>query len=227
MQTLPYRIFVQARMSSARFPGKMLADLLGQPLISHVVNRLTAAGLGGHVVVLTSVEPSDDPLADHVERRCGVPVFRGELRDVAKRFRDALDAFSCEWVVRINGDSPLIDGGLIGFMLKQDRTGFDLISNVFRRTFPPGQSVECIRASALSGLRDKTLTEEDREHVTPYFYRHATEYRLKSIVSTKDFAATAMRLVVDTPEDLREIAGLIRDNSPPLSDFSAFATVEI
>jgi len=213
-------------MSSARFPGKMLADLLGQPLISHVINRLVAAGLGGHLVVLTSDEPSDDPLVDHVMRYCSVPVFRGNLGDVARRFCDAVEAYPCEWIVRINGDSPLIDGGLVSYMMQQERTGFDLVSNVVRRTFPPGQSVECIRAEALVGLCDKALTDDDREHVTPYFYRHAAAYRIKSVVSTKEFTTSAYRFVVDTREDLLALGELIRANAQATSGFATFAKVE-
>src|SRR5436190_24302869 len=98
------RAFVQARMSSSRFPGKVLAPLHGQPLIRHVLERLAAVLPEQCIVVATSREASDDPLAAYLAT-LGVPVYRGELENVVGRFQRCLEAFPCEWLVRISADS--------------------------------------------------------------------------------------------------------------------------
>ena len=44
---------VQARMSSSRMPGKVLKDLNGEPMLSHVVKNCKAA-LGGLPVIVAT-----------------------------------------------------------------------------------------------------------------------------------------------------------------------------
>jgi spore coat polysaccharide biosynthesis protein SpsF len=59
--------FVQARMSSRRLPGKVLQPLAGRPALERVVERLGRASGLDEVVVLTSTDPSDDPVAELAE----------------------------------------------------------------------------------------------------------------------------------------------------------------
>ncbi len=195
------RIFIQARMSSARFPGKMLAPFRGRPLIAQVLERFKGTDLHARVVVLTSTEPTDDPLADYVERHCNVPVFRGDLENVVGRFRAAIAQFPCEWFVRISGDSPLIDVSLVQAVIGFADERHDVVSNVVRRTFPPGQSVECIRSGAFCGLDAGELTPDQREHVTKVFYDRRHDWRVRSVVCSDPDWANA-RMVVDHLDDL-------------------------
>jgi spore coat polysaccharide biosynthesis protein SpsF len=217
-----YRIFIQARMSSARFPGKMLAPFRGRPLIAQVLGRFRETDLWGHLVVLTSSDASDDPLADFVVNRCGVPVFRGDLDDVVGRFQSALSEHPCPWFVRISGDSPLIDPALVQAMIDLCAPDYDLVSNVVRRTFPPGQSVECVRSETFRILRSVELTLDQREHVTRVFYERPGTWRVRSVTSTRPEKAST-RMVVDTIEDLRDLEA--RDNFSPA--FAALAMPEV
>src|SRR5882724_9596674 len=54
---------IQARMGSSRFPGKVLEDLWGRPMLWHVVNRVRKAKRVGKVVVATTDLAVDDPIA--------------------------------------------------------------------------------------------------------------------------------------------------------------------
>jgi spore coat polysaccharide biosynthesis protein SpsF len=201
---MDYRIFIQARMSSARFPGKMLAPFRGRPLIAQVLQRFRELDLRAGVVVLTSVDPTDDPLADFVENRCAVPVFRGELDNVVARFQSALAENPCEWFVRISGDSPLIDASLVQAMIQLSGRGHDVVSNVVRRTFPPGQSVECVRSDVFCALNARDLTPDQREHVTKVFYDRPDDWRLRSVICEAPEWAD-VRMVVDHVDDLRAL----------------------
>src|SRR5260370_20368833 len=198
---MTHRIFIQARMSSARFPGKMLAPFRGHPLIAQVLERFREFDLHSRVVVLTSVDPTDDPLADFVANRCALPVFRGELDNVVARFQSALAEFPCEWFVRISGDSPLIDASLVQAMIQLSGRGHDVVSNVVRRTFPPGQSVECVRSDVFRSLNSNDLTPDQREHVTKVFYDRPGDWRLCSVIC-EDPEWAGVRMVVDHLADL-------------------------
>ena len=71
-------IFVQARMSSSRLPGKVLFDLGGKVVLSWVVDRCLQARFAKQVVVLTSEERSDDSIASYC-RAENIEFFRGLL----------------------------------------------------------------------------------------------------------------------------------------------------
>ncbi len=189
-------------MSSSRFPGKMLAPFCGRPLIAQVLERFREFDLYSRVVVLTSVDPTDDPLADFVANRCAVPVVRGDLENVVARFQSALREHPCEWFVRISGDSPLIDASLVQAMIQFSDRDHDVVSNVVRRTFPSGQSVECIRSDVFRALDSSELAPDQREHVTKVFYDRPNHWRLRSVIC-EDPAWAGVSMVVDSLDDLR------------------------
>jgi spore coat polysaccharide biosynthesis protein SpsF len=199
-----YVIVVQARMSSARFPGKVLASLHGTPILAHVLNRLSQAAPLADVLVATSDQVSDDPVAAYAPT-LGVAVVRGPLDDVLERFRMCARLRPRRWIGRINADSPLLDATVVRRVLEA-RAGepVDLVTTVFPRTFPVGQNVELIRTDALMRLRDDELTAQDREHVTQFFYRHPDRFSIRNIESTEP-SRSGESVAVDTLDDLRRL----------------------
>jgi spore coat polysaccharide biosynthesis protein SpsF len=195
------RVFIQARMSSSRFPGKSLAPLAGKPLLAHVVSNVsTVVGLK-QVVVLTSVEASDDPLAAYAERCLGVATHRGDLQNVVLRFQRGLEMYPCEWFVRVCGDSPLIEPALINAMITRVRPEDDLVTNVATRTFPPGQSVEILKSSTFLSIDTNGLSPAEKEHVTAHYYSRPDRYTINALRSAKPELAR-QPMVVDTVKDL-------------------------
>ncbi len=174
------------------------------PLVAQVLSRIAHALPGLPVVVLTSEAESDDPLVSYLER-CGVDVFRGPLEDVFERFRQALDRFPGEWVLRLSADSPLLDARVLRAVVGQSAAiDADLVTTISPRTFPRGHNAELIRASALRRIDASTLTEDDREHVTPVFYRQPERFRIVNIASGHPELAQ-QSLAVDTLDDLRRL----------------------
>lgn len=187
-------------MSSRRFPGKVLAPFRGTPLVAHVVAAARAVGGIRRVVVATSTERSDDPLAAFLDAE-GIPVFRGPLDDVFARFRAYVEGSDCDWILRVSADSPLLDSTVLRRLLDHpDQERSDLVTTTYPRTFPRGQNGELIRASTLLSIDPAELTPEDREHVTPFYYRHPERFRIAGVRSTQPPGAVS--LAVDTVEDL-------------------------
>ncbi len=196
-------------MSSRRFPGKVLAPFRGRPLISHVVNAVTRALPSAMAVVVTSTEASDDPLATYA-RSLGVPVFRGPLVDVFQRFRDGLQLFPCEWLMRVSGDSPLLDPRILRAVVDRVSSptpSIDLVTTTFPRSFPNGQNAELMRTDTLRSIDQDALTDHDREHVTPYFYRNPDRFGILNVSSGSPSLA-GMSLAVDSPDDLARLEAL-------------------
>ncbi|SVC28054.1 uncharacterized protein METZ01_LOCUS280908, partial [marine metagenome] len=103
---------VQARMGSNRFPGKVMCDLAGRPLIDWVLSRVMLSALVDRTVLATTDSHLDDALALYAAG-LGVAVYRGDENDVLGRVASAADEAGAEWVVRVCADSPFVDPGEI------------------------------------------------------------------------------------------------------------------
>jgi spore coat polysaccharide biosynthesis protein SpsF len=198
---------VQARMSSQRLPGKVLAPINGQPMIGHLLDRLDRSeGIDG-LCVATSESISDEPIVAFCRSR-GTPCYRGNLDNVAVRVLGAAEAHDADAFVRISGDSPLLDPRLVTRAAELFRASLpDLVSNVVVRTFPKGQSVEVVNTStmraALPGFRDA----DEAEHVTLHFYRNREDFRIVSFAHNND--VSHVQLSVDTEDDLSRMRDLV------------------
>lgn len=172
-------VFVAARLTSRRLPGKALRTVNGTPLLGYVV--AAARQSRGKPVVVTSVDPSDDPIVAWCED-AGVEVQRGSLNDVARRMMDAATALGVEVFVRVSGDSPMMDPRLIDVaidLFSRSAGEVDLITNVHPRTFPKGQSVEVIVAESLrQAAGSPIVTAEMREHVTAPMYADPSAFSI-------------------------------------------------
>ena len=170
-------------MSSTRFPGKMLHRVHGRPLLEYVLDRVRRSREIDQVIIATSVDASDAPIAEHC-RDHGVACFRGSLDDVASRFLGASDAYGLDAFVRVCGDSPLLDPAVVDFGARTFReVEADLVTNCFPRSFPGGQSVEVVRASAFRSARARMTSAAHFEHVTAFFYEHRREYRIHNFTN--------------------------------------------
>src|SRR5262249_20799387 len=103
---------LQARASSSRLPLKVLKPILGRPMLAHQIDRIRRARSLDALIVATSTDASDDPIAD-LCRSEDVDCFRGSLNDVLDRFYQAAVRNRPRAITRLTGDCPLTDPALI------------------------------------------------------------------------------------------------------------------
>jgi spore coat polysaccharide biosynthesis protein SpsF len=194
---------VLCRYDSSRLPGKILMPLAGRPVIDWILDRLAHHLPPTDIVVATSAEVSDEPIAEYCERR-SVSCFRGEKLDVASRFVSAARAHGADFAVRVNGDNVLGDAGAMSRALAAVRLGeWDLITNVPGRTYGRGLSVEIVRVAALEGLLP-TLTADEREHVTLGLYNRLPAGRVRVLEREPPLSSDA-NFALDTSDDAERI----------------------
>jgi 3-deoxy-manno-octulosonate cytidylyltransferase (CMP-KDO synthetase) len=100
---------IPARYASTRFPGKPLAPIAGKPLLQHVVERCKSARSLSEVIVAT-----DDPrIAGVAKQFCRVEMTRPDHPSGSDRIAEVAARSSCDAVVNIQGDEPLIDPAVI------------------------------------------------------------------------------------------------------------------
>ena len=217
---------IQARMGSTRFPGKMLANLHGSPVIDWVVKRSLCSKYVDSTYLATSILDRDNPLANRVEGLC--EVYRGSESDVLSRYADITKKEKADLVVRVCGDRPLVDSVLIDqaveFMLKN--VDVDLAYNHISggcELWPRGFGVEIIKAEHLIKM-DSTLNDSySREHVTPFIWQNPDRFNLVALLCPKqlDCGIPDIECDLDTKEDLKLIES-ISDSLGMYADAQAY-----
>lgn len=203
---------IQARMASSRLPGKVLQNIGGVPMLARVVVRARRAQTLGQVVVATTTDERDDPLAAFCQSQ-GFPCFRGHPYDVLDRYYQAACAFNAQVVVRLTADCPLIDPEEIdrtvrAFHAAQVDFAANRLPPPWQRTTPIGMDTEVVTFEALARAWQEAESKHSREHVMPYFYEQAG--RFKTLLVDHDPDWGELRLTVDTAEDLALVREIYR-----------------
>ncbi len=216
---------IEARMSSERLPGKVLADIGGVCLLGRIVRRLKRSSRLSDVVVATTDDPADDAVAEWAETE-RVACFRGSEEDVLDRVVGAQRMMHSEIVVEVCGDTPLLDPAVIDTAVEAFETeACDIVSNTWTLSYPQGIDAQVFRLADLEEIARTATDPAAREHVSLYFYEHPDVYRLHELEAPPELRNPEQRLQVDYSDDLalvREIYGRLE---PVYGD--AFGTGEI
>ena len=211
---------VQARMSSTRFPGKVLLEVMGKPLILLMLERVNRCRHLDNLWIATSKEKSDDLLASVVEK-AGYNVFRGSLDNVLSRYWQVAKQEKADVIVRLTGDCPLHDPAVIDIVVNhfiQNKDRVDYVSNVLPPTYPDGLDTEIFSFSVLDSAYKNAKSTFDLEHVVPYIRRKVSETGKQSNLSgPADFSH--LRWTLDEPEDYEFIKKVYEVLFPINSDF--------
>ena len=201
---------VQARMSSQRLPGKVLRPLAGRAILEHVCAAAAAALSPDQVIVATSTQSSDDEI-EHFCKAKGILVHRGSLDNVVERLQGALRKSGATAFFRICTDSPFYDSAAMKQAMEIfESKEFDLVTNVFPRSFPKGRSIELARASTFLSINATKLSKEEQEHVFPLYYENPARFRIENFSAVKDFSE--INLCVDTLEDWQRAENFLREH---------------
>lgn len=194
---------IQARMGSTRLPGKVMMEIVGKPMLWHVINRVEQSRLLDEVVIATSKRKEDEVIATFANE-CGIGGYTGSDRDVLDRYYRCATEFRAKTIVRITADDPFKDPEVVDLITRTylDREGsVDYVSNTIKPTYPEGLDVEAFSYSALESAWTDAKDAFDREHVTAYIWRNPDDFRLLN-VENKLGDLSNLRWTVDTPEDM-------------------------
>lgn len=197
-------IFIQARMSSTRLPGKVLLPFKGSTVLEFLYDKCKDLKGIEKVVILTSDMPDDDAIEDTCHAN-SIPVFRGNLINVLGRFQEAAKVFCNlnDVVIRLCADSPLIDKSLLQDF-SDDITPKDhffstryLENGVFFSTTGRGNNIDALKVNELEKLSGDCDLE--REHII-YGFEYGNKFRLYD--SNREFNENEC---IDTAEDYERL----------------------
>jgi glutamate-1-semialdehyde 2,1-aminomutase len=207
---------VQARMGSTRLPNKVMMPVRGVPMIELLLRRLAGARRVDRIVLATSDDPRNRPLAEHV-RALGYDVFVGSERDVLDRYHRAAVPHRPDAVIRITGDCPLMDPALVDQVVELYlASGADYASNINPPTFPDGLDIEVFSFAALERAAREATQPAEREHVTPYL-RQSPAFKRANLANPQD--CSKQRWTVDEAPDFAVVEAVFA-TFHPRTDFS-------
>lgn len=202
---------VQARMGSTRLPGKVLKQLGNVSLIEFLLQRLRQSKNIQKIIVAIPDLAKDDLLEKHL-KELGYDIFRGNEMDVLSRYFHAATQFKAKNIVRVTGDCPLIDPGIVDLVIHKFReSSDDYTSNVCPPTFPDGLDVEVFTFAALEKAHFEVIEKTQREHVTSYF-RQDNLFKKTNVTAERDWSR--IKISVDTEADFNKIVRLCKYFGP-------------
>ena len=201
-------VIIQARSGSTRFKNKVLLEVHGKPLIWYVVRQIKKSKKVKKIVVAIPKSDRDKNLYSYLKKN-KMNIYRGDENNVAKRMLFAAKKFKANNFMRISADSPLIKTSIINkcINLKKNFFNYDLITNVFPRSFPSGQSVEIINTNVLQ-KNIKFMKKSELEHVTKYFYNNSTKFSIKNFTNKNKYKQ--FKSSIDTINDFKKLKHLIK-----------------
>lgn len=191
-----------ARMGSSRFPGKVLAELGGMPVLQWISRAAGAAKFVDGLIIATTTEPRDDAIAHWCASRL-IECYRGSEDDVLERFYHAAQWMGADVAVRVTCDCPFIDPNVIDQVVAlREATGADYASNIDPPTWPDGLDCEAITIRALEIAAREATSRIDRECVTTYTQRNRHRFKCETLICPLP-GMHKERWVLDTEDDYR------------------------
>jgi spore coat polysaccharide biosynthesis protein SpsF len=200
---------IEARMTSSRLPGKVLLPALGRPMLAHLTSRLKAVPSIDEIVLATTVNATDDVLADFAKED-GISCFRGSEEDVMSRVIGAADSAQADVVVEITGDCPIIDPDLVEQTIRVFRRNSAVYAaNSFISSYPDGMDTQVITLDALKKSFSLTDDPLDREHVSRHIVKNPQLFPHVYLIAPPSLHWPGLGLTLDEPADYELIRTLI------------------
>jgi len=202
---------IEARMASTRLPGKVLREVVGVPLLGHLVSRMQACEKLDEIVVATTTSRVDDAIEDY-GRSIGVAVFRGEEDDVMGRVLAAATHLAADIVVETTGDNPLLDPEIVDLHVATFLSNTAAyVSNTVVPSFPDGMEVQVFTLETLRQSEASATHRLDREHVTRHIRQNPQIFSQINVIAPLAVRRPDLTVTVDVDADF-EVVRFVLEN---------------
>ncbi len=188
---------VTGRLKSTRLPGKLLLEIKGKAVISHMIDRLKLAKNVDEIIICTSTSEQDRALGELANKN-NVKCFFGDPDDVLERLLGAADEFGLDYILNITADCPFVDPFYADKIVEEYlATDADLIRQF---DLPHGVFSYGVKVDAL-----RKVVELKDSHDTEVWGRYFTDTGLFNVVdldvNDKHHFRPSLRMTLDYPED--------------------------
>ena len=185
--------------------------VFGKEILLYCLERLFEITHPDTIILATTSRSIDNPLCDFAERN-RINFFRGSLNNVTGRVLKCAKENKLDHIVRVNGDSPLLDFALLKQAINYYESGqFDLVTNIFPRNFPTGHSTEVFSYESFLIAYRLVKTQHEREHVTNVFYKNSERFKICNLPAPNCAGdAKEMSFAIDTEDDIRRFKKILQ-----------------
>lgn len=204
-------VSIEARMTSSRFPGKVLMPVKGKPMLQWMIERVKEAKSIDGIIVATTVRETDQAIED-LCKKLGVFCFRGSEEDVLMRVLNAHQKFGSDVIVELTGDCPLVDPALIDRCVNyyKEHPEFDYVTNGIKHTYPMGMGVQVFGRKVLEEVERTSQDPLDREHVSRYIYQSG-KFQCAYLSAEGEEKWPELEITLDTREDYALLCKIIEN----------------
>lgn len=201
-------LIIQAHMASTRLPNKIMKEICGKKVLLHDYNRCCRVKNVDKVIIATSTNKENDAIEDFCKEN-NIECFRGSENDVLDRYYECAKKYNPEYVVRVTSDCPLLEPKLIDFWLENAQKDKVEFVEEEKEIFT-GFGVDMFSFEALKKMKERAVTDKQKEHVVGYYYDHKDEFFHKKYPLPDDlkYMYRDYRITLDTPEDYKLICNL-------------------
>jgi len=189
-------------------------------MLMHLVERLRSVPSIDAIVIATTVNAADNPIAElaNVEN---VQCFRGSEEDVLGRVIGAGESAKADILVEITGDCPVIDPDLVEQTIQMYLNhSVQYVSNSVVRSYPDGMDTQVISFEALKSSASMTNHPLDREHVSRFIWQHPEFFSCINLIAPPSLYWPELGLTLDEENDYKLLVKIIEALAPSNSLFS-------
>ena len=196
---------IQIRLNSTRLPKKAMLKILNKPIIWHIHNRLKFCSNLDEIVIATGDSKDNLEIQDFAKKN-NFLVFEGSETDLIDRLYQTAKKFQASAIVRITGDSPLVDPEIVDQVVstyKKNSEEFDIVSNCKKLSYPYGLEVEIFSMESLKKMWLEIKKPEIREWFPLFIEKNPECFKILNISNSKDLSK--LRWTLDYEEDYKFI----------------------
>ena len=220
-------VIIEAISESLDLPGLLLKSIFSRPVIKIVTDQIKRSSRVDDIVVLTSESTADQELADYCAAE-GVQVHRSSADNLLESYHDTARQFLADTVIRVQGNSPLLEPTLIDAMLGSFNRKADYYSNCQPvRTVPLGQDIEIFSSAILEEMKDEVRDKDQQQAVTSYLYEQPDLFKLQSFELYSQLAELDFSIKnIDDFVFISKVCGQIGEGKFLAGDFDIIQAVE-
>jgi glutamate-1-semialdehyde 2,1-aminomutase len=208
-----FGILIAVRSDSKRLPGKhfkIINKKLNLTVVDYCIRRCKKSNIKN--IILCTSNNKNDNIFEKYSKKNNIKIFRGDKKNVLKRFIDCAEKNKITDIVRITGDCPLIDDKIINKCVNiYKKKNYDYLGNVMPPSFPDGLDVEVFKLSTLKQSFKENKSINNKEHVT-FHIRKSKKFKKYNIKNKNNLSK--IRWTVDTMDDLNLIKKIVMTFHP-------------
>ena len=198
---MKFSIIVEARIGSKRLPGKILYKIKRYTFLEYLIKRLKLVKQAKQIIIATTNNEKNSEIIK-IAKKNKIKYFKGSQDNVLKRVIDAGKKFSCDVIIRVTSDCPVIDIEIIDQAIETYKNNkCDYLSNSNIRSYPDGMDVEIFSLKTLIKSKRYAKSLRAKEWPTWSIRSNPKIFKIINLIAPKELKWPKLGLTLDYYED--------------------------